>query len=446
MRDTTRRSRRIKTLAALTALVLMLVATPAAYGLTDAKVTVDRQTGGLPTRFTFAATIDNDANVSQIDFLFPEDFETGDVKVDVTLLEGLKRIPADYAYELLDDRVVRVTFDPPIPANSNLFMQIRDVLTPIVGGEYTLPVEYTAETAGAVPTVETRSAEGLTFSYKTPPIEETISRWMDRQAWVEAWNGVKFLDLFLKPQQMVRAVPLLFTGWLMSLALVLVAFPISIFGGLGTAFMKMAKVPPVRWIASAYINVIRGTPLFLQIYIVFIGMRTAGLRVPDFVSAVAVLAFNSSAYLAEIFRAGIQSISKGQFEAASSLGMTYWQAMRYVIIPQTVRRVLPTTTSEFILLYKDTALLAAIGIFELMMRAKNFVALSGNLSAYTVAAAYYLIITIPLINLVSRFETKLAQSEHGVTVVNPRKRGWLHRPAQHDGPPFESTAASHESR
>jgi polar amino acid transport system substrate-binding protein len=93
--------------------------------------------------------------------------------------------------------------------------------------------------------------------------------------------------------------------------------------------------------------------------------------------------------------------------------MSYWQAMQHVIIPQTVRRVLPTMTSEFILLFKDTALLSAVGIFELMMNAKNSAANAGNVTAYTVAAVYYLIITIPLINWVQRLEAKLALSETG---------------------------------
>jgi polar amino acid transport system substrate-binding protein len=138
-----------------------------------------------------------------------------------------------------------------------------------------------------------------------------------------------------------------------------------------------------------------------------------------------VLAINSAAYMAEIFRAGIQSINKGQFEAASSLGMSYPQAMQYVIIPQTVRRVLPTMTSEFILLFKDTALLSAVGVFELMMNAKNSAANAGNVTAYTVAAAYYLIVTIPLILWVQKLEARLALSETGQTIANPRKRGDL---------------------
>ena len=198
------------------------------------------------------------------------------------------------------------------------------------------------------------------------------------------------------------------SGWLYSIGSSLFAFPLAIVGGLALAFMKMSKIAPVRWIASAYINVIRGTPLFLQIFIVFIGLRIAGHpRAATSSPAVVVLALNCSAYLAEIFRAGIQSIHKGQFEAASSLGMTYWQAMQYVIIPQTVKRVLPTMTSEFILLFKDTALL--LGGRRLRadaVRANSIVARTGNLTPFVVAAVYYLIVTIPLINCVGRLETQ----------------------------------------
>ncbi len=444
MSDLTRRYRRRLFAVALAAVLLVLMLAAQSYAMTGGKVTVDRDTGGQLTRFTFAATAEEDSPVSEIDFLFPEGFDPKEASVEVTLLEGLKRIDAPYLESVNEEtRVVRVIFDPPVPPGSNLFIQIRNVMTPIAGGTYELPVDYLVVTDGSP--LERRTIEGLTFAYKTPPREEIISRWLDNQGWVEAWNSVKFLNLFLKPQQFVRAVPLLFAGWLMSLGLVLSAFPVSILGGLGTAFMKMSKLAPVRWLASVYINVIRGTPLFLQIFVVFIGLRTAGIRVPDFASAVTVLSFNSSAYLAEIFRAGIQSISRGQFEAASSLGMTYWQAMRYVIIPQTVRRVLPTMTSEFILLFKDTALFAAMGIFELMLRSQNFVARSGNLTAYVVAALYYLVITIPLINLVGRLEIKLAQSEHGIVAASPKRKS-RRAVDLHSGPEFETTAAKHESR
>ena len=166
-----------------------------------------------------------------------------------------------------------------------------------------------------------------------------------------------------------------------------------------------------------------------------------------FVTGVIVLALNSSAYLAEIFRAGIQSINRGQFEAASSLGMTYPQAMAFVIIPQTVKRVLPTMTSEFILLFKDTALLSAVGVFELLLYSNSLVSRSGNITPFMVAAVYYLIITVPLINIVGRLEAKLAQSEGGQTPVAPSKRGRTWQPAA-AGPisSLEASSVEHESR
>ncbi|MEN6429559.1 MAG: ABC transporter permease subunit [Coriobacteriales bacterium] len=432
-------------LAAAAILLGVLQVPVSASALTNPKVTLDEETGGQPTRFTFTAVSDEDASLSEMVFIFPEGFKTAESTAKVTLLSGLDRVQAHYAQEPAADGTIRLVFTTPVPAGSNLFIELYKVVTPVTGGTYELSVDYTVETTPVV-TSEKRTTEGVPFEYKTPARDEMLARWLDQQPWVKAWNSVKFLNIFLRPQQLVQAVPLVFEGWLLSIALVLVAFPIAIVGGLLTAFMKMAKIALVRWPASVYINVIRGTPLFLQIYVVFIGLRMTGIRFPDFASAVAVLAFNSSAYLAEIFRAGIQSISKGQFEAASSLGMTYWQAMRHVIIPQTVRRVLPTMTSEFILLFKDTALFAAVGIFELMMRSQNFVERTGNLSPYVVAACYYLIITIPLINLVGRLEARLAESEHGVSTAPHQRRRTPRHGDMLPGPTFETTAASHESR
>jgi polar amino acid transport system substrate-binding protein len=159
---------------------------------------------------------------------------------------------------------------------------------------------------------------------------------------------------------------------------------------------------------------------------------------------------NSAAYLAEIFRAGIQSISKGQFEAASSLGMNYWQSMQYVVVPQTVKRVLPTMTSEFILLYKDTAMLSAVGVFELMLYSKNLAAISGNVTPYVVAAGFYLIVTSPLIAYVRNLEEHLAIAEGGAAASDTKpktKRRWPWQPSE---PPAETlrpvTVTQHESR
>ena len=160
----------------------------------------------------------------------------------------------------------------------------------------------------------------------------------------------------------------------------------------------------MRAIASVYINVLRGTPLFLQIYIAFFGLPMLGINIDNTMLAIAVVAINSSSYQAEIYRAGIQSIPQGQYEAASSLGMTRLMTMVWIILPQTVRRVIPTVTSDFITSYKDTSLFSSVGVMELMMYSKNLTTTTGNITPYIAAAVFYLIVTLPLIKVVNIVE------------------------------------------
>jgi polar amino acid transport system substrate-binding protein len=397
------------------ALLALLVLAPAAQAMNGAKVTLNKQVGGVLTRFIFEAVSDTDGPTTAIDMTFPTGFDLSATRIEVITLNGLDRVPVTFK-TTVQGQTIKLAFDPPVEANATVRVTTYDVMTPLGGGTFPFGVAYTVNG-------EQRTVDGLTFGYASLSRAEALSRWLDKQSWVEAINSVKVLHIFFTPQLIVTSIPILFWGWLLSIALVLVAFPVAITVGLLWAFAKMSRIAPLRWLAAAYINIIRGTPLFLQIFVVFIGIRITGLRAPDFVSAVVVLAMNSSAYLAEIFRAGIQSIHKGQMEAANSLGMKYPQAMAYVIIPQTVKRVLPTMTSEFILLFKDTALLSAVGIFELMKRANNVVARTGLMTPFVVAAIYYLLVTIPLINYVGRLERKLAISEGGSVAGAGRKRG-----------------------
>ena len=430
--------------------VTVLGATPGrALAMNQAQVTLDQQAGDQPIRYTFQAITDTSETVGSISLGFPPGFDLKESKTDVVTLQGLNRVAVPYTASA-SGQVVTVNFTTPLPGGTNVRIAMNGVYTPAKGGTYSLNVTYI--TAGQFKTfVSTGPQNNTSFSYATPSLGEAISNRLDRSPAVAAWNSVQFLNLFAQPQYAVIAFTTVWQGWLIAIGLILLAFPLAIIGGLALAFMKMAKIAPIRWIASIYINVIRGTPLFLQIMIAFIGLPIAGLRVPWFATGVIVLALNSSAYLAEIFRAGIQSINKGQFEAASSLGMTYAQAMGYVVIPQTVKRVLPTMTSEFILLFKDTALLSAVGVFELLLYSNNLVARSGNLTPFVIAACYYLVITIPLINIVARLEAKLAISEGGQAAsLNEKKKGrswWRWKPST-AGPESEFLASptEHESR
>lgn len=253
------------------------------------------------------------------------------------------------------------------------------------------------------------------------------------------WESAKVSHLFASPSVIGEAFPIVLKAFPVSLFLVIIAYLLAIPGGLALAFMKMGRTRWTRWPATAYVDVIRGTPIFLQILLVYFGLplmppyqalmsafpvlRETGLFGVEnslYLRGFVVLSFNSAAYMAEIFRAGIQSINKGQMEAARSLGMTTPQAMTYVIIPQTIRRILPTMMSEFILLFKDTSLFSAVGLGEIIMRSREVASTTLNVSPYLLAAGFYLVITIPLGRFVQQLENKLAKAEGG-GAVQPEK-------------------------
>jgi His/Glu/Gln/Arg/opine family amino acid ABC transporter permease subunit len=186
---------------------------------------------------------------------------------------------------------------------------------------------------------------------------------------------------------------------------------IGIIFGLTTAIIRVTKVKVLSQIAVIYVDFFRGTPLLMQIIFVYYALPYVGINLPAPLAGIVALSINSGAYVSEIFRAGIESIDKGQIEAARSLGMSYMQAMRYVIIPQTMKRVLPPLTNEFVALIKDSSLLSVIAISELMRTAKEMMTWKMNPSSLTAAAILYLIITIPLTRLVSYLEKKMKKSD-----------------------------------
>jgi amino acid ABC transporter membrane protein, PAAT family (TC 3.A.1.3.-) len=143
--------------------------------------------------------------------------------------------------------------------------------------------------------------------------------------------------------------------------------PLAIFFALG----KVSKHKTLKIVLEAYTWIFRGTPLLLQLFFAYYGLPILGITMTPFMAAALTFIVNYAAYLTEIFRAGIESIDKGQYEAAHSLGMNYVQTMRRVVIPQAIRRVLPPTCNEAITLVKDTALVAAIGMADLLRSAKE---------------------------------------------------------------------------
>ncbi|MCF2621824.1 ABC transporter substrate-binding protein/permease [Collinsella tanakaei] len=361
--------------------------------------------GGIATRLTWEATVGADAEVSQLTLTLPEGGSFEDSGATVYAVEDLTRTELACTSHI-DDSALVIDFDKAVAAGTQLTVEVEGVLFPSTAGAYAVGGTYTSADG------EVRDLpDSPTIAVSESTAVQSIVSWLDDQAWVQAWNANPFLGMFLRPQYIVTSIASLSQGWGAALLVTAIGFPLAVPLALLITFMKISRYKPLRAIAITYINVLRGTPLFLQIYIAFFGFPMLGLNLPNLPLGIGVLAINCSAYLAEIFRAGIQSIPRGQFEAARSQGFGFMSTMWLIILPQTFRRVIPTMTSELVMLYKDTSLLSSVGVMELMMFSKNLTAVTGNITPYIVAALYYLVVTIPLIHVITNVEKKMAAGE-----------------------------------
>ncbi|MFT8392197.1 MAG: amino acid ABC transporter permease [Sporolactobacillus sp.] len=205
-------------------------------------------------------------------------------------------------------------------------------------------------------------------------------------------------------------LPFFWSGMLLTIAFSLAGVVFGTIIGLGICFGKMMNNKALAFPFVCYIAFFRGTPLYVQILIVNFGLVPAVLGASNgIVAGIAALSLNEAAYIAEVFRAGIQSIDDGQMEAARSLGMSHRQAMRYIILPQAVRRVLPPMGNEFISLIKDSSLVSAIAAPELTYWAQ---AMGAQYSIvwlpYLTISFIYLILTLTMSSLVSLLERRMA--------------------------------------
>lgn len=178
--------------------------------------------------------------------------------------------------------------------------------------------------------------------------------------------------------------------------------PLAILFALG----KVSKHTTLKIVLEAYTWIFRGTPLLLQLFFAYYGLPILGITMTPFMAAALTFIVNYAAYLTEIFRAGIESIDKGQYEAAHSLGMSYVQTMRRVVIPQAIRRVLPPTCNEAITLVKDTALVAAIGMADLLRSAKEVLTRDFTIIPFVIAALFYLAMSWVIVIVFKKIEQK----------------------------------------
>ena len=180
------------------------------------------------------------------------------------------------------------------------------------------------------------------------------------------------------------------------------------FIGMVASLANLSKFRLVRLLAKLYVDIIRGTPLLVQIFLIYFALpMIIHTKINPFVAAVTACSINSGAYVSEIFRAGIQSIDKGQMEAGRSLGLNWMQTMRYIIMPQAFKRIIPPLGNEFIAMLKDSSLVSVIGFEELTRRGQLIIAKTyGSFEIWTTVAVIYLIMTMTISQLVGYLERK----------------------------------------
>jgi polar amino acid transport system permease protein/cystine transport system permease protein len=208
---------------------------------------------------------------------------------------------------------------------------------------------------------------------------------------------------------MERFLPILLEGALVSAEVTAGALVVATLLGLMLALLSLAPNRILYAFARGWIEVVRGTPALTQLFVLYFGLADYGLQLPPLVAAIVGLGINGSAYLAEIFRSGIQAVGHGQTEAALSLGLTpYWTA-RDVVLPQAARMMVPPFVNYGVQLLKDTSLVSSIAAPEIMFRARNLVMETyDSMTIYLLVAAIYLAISIPLSQLASYLQAKTA--------------------------------------
>ena len=206
-------------------------------------------------------------------------------------------------------------------------------------------------------------------------------------------------------------LPPLIQGSAVTLQVFLITLALAVPLGLALALMRISRFGVLAGLVNAYVWLMRGTPLMLQMLFVYFALPfipVIGVRLPDFPSAIVAFVLNYAAYFAEIFRAGIQSIDRGQYEGAKVLGMNYSQTMRRIVLPQVIKRILPPMSNETITLVKDTSLIYVLAMNDLLRAARGIVQRDFTTMPFAVAAAFYLLMTLVLTYGFQRLEKKYA--------------------------------------
>jgi polar amino acid transport system permease protein len=222
-------------------------------------------------------------------------------------------------------------------------------------------------------------------------------------SFVTAPGAERFQRAFLSPEGFAESADMVWEGFQINIQLMLAAEALVLVFALGIALVRGLPGPaafPLRLLAIAYTDFFRGVPLILVVFMVGLGIPALGIEFlytrNFFVYGLVSLVLVYSAYVAEVYRSGIESVHASQVAAARSLSLSHFQSMRYVVVPQAVRRVIPPLLNDFIGLQKDTALVSLLGVLEAARQAQSYAAVTFNFTGYTVAALYFVALTIPL--------------------------------------------------
>jgi polar amino acid transport system substrate-binding protein len=259
----------------------------------------------------------------------------------------------------------------------------------------------------------------------------TAKAWhMDAQSLTKAVAYDKYLETAWlerpwkdKLQRYISFLPLLARGARMTLEISILSMVLAMILGLLTALTRLYGPAPLRWLAVSFVELWRGTPLLIQLYLIFYGLPHLGLRLDPFLAAVLGLGLNYGACEAENYRAGILSIPKAQMDASQALGMSWWQSLRYIILPQAVRVVIPPVTNDFIALLKDSSLVSVISMVELTTTYGQLASTYFDyLGIGLLTAAIYFLIGLPFVRLSRYFESHMNKTQLPATSRNPLGR------------------------
>jgi polar amino acid transport system permease protein len=222
---------------------------------------------------------------------------------------------------------------------------------------------------------------------------------------------MSLIETFFNADVLTSALPALLRGLINTLLLGLMSIAIGVPAGLVISLIRLYAPKPLRLLSIVYIDVLRATPVLVVLILIYYALPFVGIKLTSWTSAVMAFSIVMAAYSAEVFRSGIESVARGQFEAAAALGLPFLVTLYKVVLPQAVRIVIPPMTSNCVSMFKDTSLASTVALPELLKEAQDAQALYANPSPLIGAALVYILLLWPMVRLVNMLEIKFKKEK-----------------------------------